>query len=493
VSAYDSPTTYDSANLYNDVSGNPTPGSQGLRGRYLVQLRDSSLNVVGAVDSWTYLDVVTRFNGVGTWVLTLPTYVLPLIGQGGGVIIERDGARLISGPFDTPRYLRNEEWPNGALVLAGTSEEGYLDDRVTFADPAHSAATQTLTVDSRSGTAETLLRAYVNEQAAPGALAARRVAGLSLGAAVGLGSTINVATGMTETAGTAMFAAMWGANGVAGHPSSTDLLPVGDSSGAWVKVTASTRGVHVNGNWGRLTTTSQVDIPVNSSSNARIDRVVVRRDASANTLTLTRIAGTAATTPVAPALTAEDTPIALIAVPAGYLVGGNPVQSVSPGMVTDDRRFRPLGVIPCGPTTLPTSPFPGQMAYDTTNQILYMWDGSAWDYISRDSGWLTATAFVGWNRYLGGGGYPTFMQVRVLNKAVTIRGMVTCVDDTVATSSMVLLPSGTFPPFTHRFTNVSNGIAVDMRITTTGVITYLSGGGITTGRDYPIDTSYLLD
>lgn len=63
----------------------------------------------------------------------------------------------------------------------------------------------------------------------------------------------------------------------------------------------------VDGHMHRLITSDwSVDVPANTATTARIDRIVLRLDSVANTVNLARVQGTPAASPVAPALTQVD-------------------------------------------------------------------------------------------------------------------------------------------------------------------------------------------
>lgn len=77
-------------------------------------------------------------------------------------------------------------------------------------------------------------------------------------------------------------------------------------------------------------------VPANTNANPRVDRIVLRRDLNANTIVLTRLTGTPAASPAAPALTqidggVYDLPLWRFTVPGG---SGTPLT----GLV-DDRKW----------------------------------------------------------------------------------------------------------------------------------------------------------
>lgn len=111
-----------------------------------------------------------------------------------------------------------------------------------------------------------------------------------------------------------------------------ELECYGDSSGRQVKV--KTGQAWVRGHWGEVTSEKTIPISANASGNPRIDRVVVRADFVANTVSIEVVEGTPAVSPSAPALTQSATrwevSLAQVAV-------ANGATSIAAGDVTDER------------------------------------------------------------------------------------------------------------------------------------------------------------
>jgi hypothetical protein len=157
--------------------------------QYTLYVRDSSLARVAQIDDWQRLELTMRFNRAGSWTLELPPDSAPaalLLADAAGLIIVRDGVTLASGPrLGRVRARRPEA---NTLTLHGTSDTVWLARRLAYPVPggAHSGAEY----DVRTGVAETKIREYVNLNAGPGAVVARRVPGLTLAADGGLGSAV---------------------------------------------------------------------------------------------------------------------------------------------------------------------------------------------------------------------------------------------------------------------------------------------------------------
>ena len=166
--------------------------------------------------------------------------------------------------------------------------------------------------------------------------------------------------------------------GVSGAPSTTDLKVTGDSSGMSVKVAAGYAIVRGH----MYKSDAQVTLTIGAStSNPRIDLAVLTLDPTANTIVLAIVAGTAATSPVAPSLTQSDEgvwqfPLAQVLVPAS-------ATTIAAGNVTDVRAF--IGTqfgrwtTATRPTNLTNAPLIiGTAGFNTTSATPEYWDGTAW-------------------------------------------------------------------------------------------------------------------
>lgn len=127
--------------------------------------------------------------------------------------------------------------------------------------------------------------------------------------------------------------------GVKGSSGGTELKVYGDSSGMQVKVPAGF--AMVRGHYYSNTAIETVAIAAAHATLARIDSVVLELDPSANTILLTVLTGTAASTPAAPSLVQTDTGIYQIRL-ANVAVAAA-ATTISAGNVTDTRTFLGVG------------------------------------------------------------------------------------------------------------------------------------------------------
>jgi len=148
----------------------------------LVEVRTKTLTRVGAITpEWLVGTFAPVANDVGSWSLKLPNehpMVAALQTPGSGIVVTQSisgGERvLMSGPTSKPRRVRDKDHVKGLLTFSGVTDDILLADALAFGDPAHLSTAQTVANDTRTGHAETLMRAYVNANIGSGAIASRR-------------------------------------------------------------------------------------------------------------------------------------------------------------------------------------------------------------------------------------------------------------------------------------------------------------------------------
>jgi hypothetical protein len=160
-----------------------------------VRVRKGDLTLLDQVDSFTSLTGIPVHNNVGSWTLTIDADddKADLFTAGRGLVVWRDGVTdpIFSGPITGLRV----ELPDGGrqeiLTVTGATDELVLTGRVCYPDPTvASTAQSTAYADVQTGNAETVIRHYVDLNAAAGALSARRLAGLALAANGNHGPTV---------------------------------------------------------------------------------------------------------------------------------------------------------------------------------------------------------------------------------------------------------------------------------------------------------------
>lgn len=170
--------------------------------RITLLITDRDLQAIGdPIAGWTTLDVTLRFNEPASGMFQAPRTAVSAaqLAPGNRVVVIRDGEVVCAGPIEAPGP---ESWSvEGQASGAGTVEVRFADDlasvvaRVTYPNPAAAATAQTSTARwTATDEAGDVIRSLVNLNAGPGALTARQVPQLVLGAGAGAGATITFGT-----------------------------------------------------------------------------------------------------------------------------------------------------------------------------------------------------------------------------------------------------------------------------------------------------------
>lgn len=168
---------------------------------------DKNLVVQGdPLDGWSDLSSTLSFNEPSSGVVTLPAYpdIMEQLQPGNRLVIIRDGSIWCAGPMEIPTDFSwgvggDVSEPDPGKVIVNFSDDlarvvGYA----TYPDPTKTFANQVKTTDDlytrTTVNAETILRDLVNLNCGPGAITARRIEKLVLGAAAGVGSNTTIST-----------------------------------------------------------------------------------------------------------------------------------------------------------------------------------------------------------------------------------------------------------------------------------------------------------
>lgn len=174
-------------------------------------------------------------------------------------------------------------------------------------------------------------------------------------------------------------------DGVIGSPGSQVAQVYGDGSGMQVKRRAGEAWFR-GGYWRNLQETVIPIDPNSSTTQSRIDRIVLRLDWGSDSITTEKKVGTAAAVPTPPALTQTpgvlwELPLAQVTVGPGVGVAGSgKAQTIAASAVTsDDRTWRSLRLwVVTNLTQLPKTGVPlWQEAVDASGAKV-RWDGNAW-------------------------------------------------------------------------------------------------------------------
>ncbi|WP_446686017.1 siphovirus ReqiPepy6 Gp37-like family protein [Nonomuraea roseola] len=163
-----------------------------------MEARDSFYGRVGVVEQYTSLDVISRFNAVGAWSLTVPadSNEAVILRAGGGIIVWIDGVPrpVMSGPVTSITHTWSAEQPGkGQVVYTGVSDETLLWSRITLPVPGATVENQTADRYTFTGTAAAALRQLVDVNAGPSARADRVIDGLDV-PAYSFGRSLTIGT-----------------------------------------------------------------------------------------------------------------------------------------------------------------------------------------------------------------------------------------------------------------------------------------------------------
>lgn len=143
---------------------------------------------------FSQLSFVERYNQPDTAVLEGTVHDLaPLLVPGMGAVVYDGPAQRMSGVVTD--VTRNGDG-TGQVTLTG--DLVWVWDRICYPDPPNLFWAQTLDYDVRTGPAETVLLAFINVNAGPGAQVARRVPRLRLPVTGSRGATATISARLDE-------------------------------------------------------------------------------------------------------------------------------------------------------------------------------------------------------------------------------------------------------------------------------------------------------
>ncbi|MBT2727833.1 siphovirus ReqiPepy6 Gp37-like family protein [Bacillus sp. ISL-75] len=155
---------------------------------YTIYIRDSNFKRIGEITDYNKLELLPRFNALGSFVLDLPTDCAAsreLIKNKAGIIVKKDGQPIFSGTVSSRKrsFSKNAD----TMTLAGKDDMAYLAKRLAY--PVPSADFYLSDYDVRTGKAETIMKQFVDMNAGPSApIVSRKVFALEVDK--GLGNTV---------------------------------------------------------------------------------------------------------------------------------------------------------------------------------------------------------------------------------------------------------------------------------------------------------------
>lgn len=151
----------------------------------IIEARNKAKDRIGqiALKDIRNLEIVLNHNNVGTWSITISAdhpLVKTLRKKGAGLVVATDAGTIISGNMTSVKYEYNAEDPTGFLIISGVDDNQYLADALAYPDPANNAENQTKAKDTRSGSAEAIMKGFVRANIGPDAIASRKIANLTI-------------------------------------------------------------------------------------------------------------------------------------------------------------------------------------------------------------------------------------------------------------------------------------------------------------------------
>jgi hypothetical protein len=162
--------------------------------RWTAYVRSPQLEITAQIDDFDSLELRPKHNDVGAWVLDLDgrlPVVAELLRPGAGIVVTRDDQlpAVLSGPVVKRHGRRTGD--THTVTLSGLTDDVWLRRRLAHPQPATDTAPySTAAYDVRTGIASTVMRQYVDVNAAAGAILPRRVLGLALGGDLLIGGTV---------------------------------------------------------------------------------------------------------------------------------------------------------------------------------------------------------------------------------------------------------------------------------------------------------------
>jgi hypothetical protein len=99
---------------------------------YTIKVRDNNNNLIGEIDAYDSLEMISRYNNTGSWALTLADNhpMAPFLATPGyGIYVLRNGAYYFSGPV---RYIDRQGIASNSLTVAGYDDMFWLASRQAY-------------------------------------------------------------------------------------------------------------------------------------------------------------------------------------------------------------------------------------------------------------------------------------------------------------------------------------------------------------------------
>ncbi len=154
-----------------------------MSANYEVFIRNEAGERVAQVTAFDSLTMVRKFNTPGSWILTASSSTLANLTTKGGITVYRNGVLFFSG-----RVTEFADQSGLTITANGNDDLDMISGLRAL--PVPGGAPYTVDYDVRTGVAETVIKQYVNLNAGPGAIAARRAGGLTIETDGGRGGSV---------------------------------------------------------------------------------------------------------------------------------------------------------------------------------------------------------------------------------------------------------------------------------------------------------------
>lgn len=150
---------------------------------YQIFIRDKNLNRIGEITDYQKLDLIPRFNAVGSFALDVPTDSMAakeLMKPQSGIIVRLNGQTVFSGPVTK----RNRKWDkDGDVMLFSGVDDNIVLTNLALPEPNGNFALQDY--DVRTGPAEMVMKQYVDVNIGPNAAEGRRRVNIEIDRGIG--------------------------------------------------------------------------------------------------------------------------------------------------------------------------------------------------------------------------------------------------------------------------------------------------------------------
>jgi hypothetical protein len=157
----------------------------GVLDMYKIYLRDNTFRRIGEITDFKQLEMVPKFNAVGSFTLDMPTdspVSRSLINNQYGIIVKKDNKSIFSGNVLSSH--RSFSASGDTITFSGVDDNNFLASIIAYPSPNGNFSLSDY--DVRTGSAETIMKQYVDVNAGPNALPERSILTIQPDTGIGL-------------------------------------------------------------------------------------------------------------------------------------------------------------------------------------------------------------------------------------------------------------------------------------------------------------------